>query len=285
MIEIIRLGLCAVALVAAPRWSGSGLGVRRHIAAFPAQTCLRTALLKTSAQPSSIALVSRVARSEAPAKRAEPPKPEAHTTRVIEGWTVHIDRRLLDGPDKALGDTCLHTLAARLYAITLVLPAGKVKRLQAVPIWVDRTNGKLQSMQYHPSVEWLKENGYDPALARCVHIPDAAYFTSYAIQFQQPWAVLHELAHAYHDQVLGFDNAEILAAWHKFAESGKYKSVLHMNGRLRPHYGLTDQKEFFAEMTEAYFGMNDFYPFNRPELQHEEPELAALLAKIWKGEE
>ena len=36
-------------------------------------------------------------------------------------------------------------------------------------------------------------------------------------------------------------------------------------------------------MTEAFFGANDFFPFNRAELQHEEPALFALLTKIWMG--
>jgi hypothetical protein len=44
---------------------------------------------------------------------------------------------------------------------------------------------------------------------------------------------------------------------------------------------LTNEKEFFAEMTEAYFGHNDFFPFNRAELKQEEPELYELLTKIW----
>ena len=34
-----------------------------------------------------------------------------------------------------------------------------------------------------------------------------------------------------------------------------------------------DQKEFFAEMTEACFGMNDFFPFNRAELMTAEPKI------------
>jgi hypothetical protein len=29
------------------------------------------------------------------------------------------------------------------------------------------------------------------------------------------------------------------------------------------------------------FGQNDFYPFNRAELQRDEPEIFKLLAKIW----
>jgi hypothetical protein len=34
-------------------------------------------------------------------------------------------------------------------------------------------------------------------------------------------------------------------------------------------------------MSEAYFGMNDFSPFNRAELKREEPQLFSLLLKIW----
>ena len=39
-------------------------------------------------------------------------------------------------------------------------------------------------------------------------------------------AILHELAHAYHDQVLGIKEPRILAAWKKFRESKRYESVL-----------------------------------------------------------
>ncbi len=79
----------------------------------------------------------------------------------------------------------------------------------------------------------------------------------------QPWCVLHELAHAYHDQVLGFEEARILAAYAAYKKSGHGSAVLLVTGGHVPHYGLTDHKEFFAEMTESYFGVNDFFPFNR----------------------
>lgn len=210
-----------------------------------------------------------------------PPLPSAHTQRDIEGWTVQIDDRLLDGPDKAVGDRALRLLANRLYDIKLVVPADKVARLQKVPIWIDSSHGKLRPAQYHPSSGWLKSNGYSASLARCVHIPVAASFASVEHQRVQPWSVLHELAHAYHDQVLGFDHAEIRAAWERFRDSGKYKSTLHINGKMVPHYALTNPMEFFAEMTEAYFGQNDFFPFNRAELQREEPAIHELLTTIW----
>jgi hypothetical protein len=37
-------------------------------------------------------------------------------------------------------------------------------------------------------------------------------------------------------------------------------------------------------MTEAFFGVNDFYPFNRAELREAEPELFDLLSRIWNAE-
>ncbi len=208
-------------------------------------------------------------------------KPDAHQVQSIEGWTVRVDQRLLEGDDAALGRRALRLLGDRLYEIQLVVPAARVEQLRKVTIQLDRTHGKLTSMQYHPSADWLRNNGYSEKLARCVHLPDAARFASPKHHQQQPWAVLHELAHAYHDQVLDFEHAEIKAAWERFRDSGKYEQVLHIDGGDRQHYALTNQKEFFAEMTEAYFGLNDFYPFHRAELRRDEPELFKLLQDIW----
>jgi hypothetical protein len=96
-----------------------------------------------------------------------------------------------------------------------------------------------------------------------------------------PWVVLHELAHAYHDQVLGFEEPRVKKIWEKFRDSGKYNSVLNSPGNRREHYGLKNQMEFFAEMTESYFGSNDFYPFVTGELKDTEPEIFALMEEIW----
>ena len=208
-------------------------------------------------------------------------KPASHTIRDISGWKVHVDARLLADENKPLGDHAMHMLADRLDLIVWMVPADKVKRLQQVPIYLDLNNGKLDRAQYHPGADWLTENGYNPEMAKAVHIPDAAKFVSPVFEYEQPMAVLHEFSHAYHDQVLGFDDPRIIKAWKQFVDSGKYKSVLHINGRQREHYALTNEKEFFAEMTETYFGMNDFYPFNSAELQRDEPGIYKLLQEIW----
>ena len=211
----------------------------------------------------------------------QPDLPTAHTTRNMGGWSVRVDDRLLEGGSMVVGERALKLLDARLVAITMVVPAVALEKLRVVTIELDLDYGPLASMQYHPGAEWLKENGYRADLVKCVHIPRTDGFLSPFENHRMPWAVLHELAHAYHDQVLGFDEPRITAAWEKFRDSGKYNSVMTSTGHIREHYGLTNPKEFFAEMTESYFGSNDFHPFVAGDLKQAEPEIFSLMAEIW----
>lgn len=227
----------------------------------------------------TVALIATPRTSGADTPR--PAEPIAREVRDVEGWKVHVDRRLLHGTDADLGSRALRVLAYKLSEIKLLLPADRLERLQQVGIALDRDCPRLKAMQYHPSAQWLKDNGHEPALAKMVHIPRAAELVSRLPVNQQPMVVLHELAHAYHDQVLGFDEPRVRAAWVRFKESGKYEKVRHISGSIGKHYGLTNPMEFFAEMTECFFGTNDFFPFVRGELKQELPELDKLLEEIW----
>jgi hypothetical protein len=217
------------------------------------------------------------------AKANEPDRPTSRTRRCLEGWTILVDDRLLQAPHDELGRRALRFLEAKLADIKAVVPKDRLEKLQAVRIVLDLNHGKLRAMQYHPSVGWLKANGYSPELAKCVHLPRAADVATPRNIREQPWVILHELAHAYHDQVLGFEEPRILEAYQKYKKSGRGDKTLHCSGRRVRHYALTNQMEFFAEMTESYFGVNDFFPFNRAELKESEPEIYELMHTIWEA--
>ena len=201
--------------------------------------------------------------------------PVGHSTRVLDGWTVHVDTRL------AADARAVKLLEAQLVRVSAVTAPARLARLRRVEIWLDVAHGGLVRPQYHPSAGWLADHGYSRALAKAVHIPHAATFAGRGFQFDQPSAVLHELAHAYHDQELGFADARVAAAHAAYVAGGRGKSVLHVRGRVGPHYATTNPMEFFAEMTECYLGRNDFYPFNAGELRQAEPAVFRLLADIW----
>ena len=201
--------------------------------------------------------------------------------RNIAGWNVWVDIQLLEGFDEKLGRKALKLLEHQLYGITLLMPPDRLESLQTVAIRLDRESKTLKGIQYHPSERWLRNNGHDPRVAKMVHFPRAANFVSRSLFATQPRVLLHELAHAYHDQILGFDHEAIREAYEAARDGGQYEAVQHIRGRTIRHYALTDHKEYFAEGTEAYFGANDFYPYVRAELQEHDPQLYELLKEIW----
>ncbi len=102
---------------------------------------------------------------------------------------------------------------------------------------------------------------------------------------KHPAVILHELAHAYHDQVLGFDDPGILKAYNEAMKKGLYDKALLYNGEHVKHYATTNEKEYFAEATEAYFYKNDFYPFVRAELAIHDPLGYAEVKRVWEPSE
>ena len=200
--------------------------------------------------------------------------------RNIEGWTIAVDPQLLTEENKELADKAFKALANHLQRVTYIVPADRVAELRKLRIWIDLSH-ELKSMQYHPGAGWLKNNGYDPRLVNHVHIPRAKALIEPQTWAKHPYVVLHELAHSYHDQVLSFEHPEIKAAWDNAKETGILKDVLLYTGRKVDHYGLTNHKEYFAESTEAYFGVNDFYPFVRAELKEHDPRMYETLEKVW----
>lgn len=97
----------------------------------------------------------------------------------------------------------------------------------------------------------------------------------------QPFIILHEYAHAYHHQVLGFNDVEIQLEYLDAVSSGIYDNVEYILGGTERAYALTNHLEFFAEITEAYFGENDFYPFTRSELLAFDSDAYNLVVSKW----
>jgi hypothetical protein len=208
-----------------------------------------------------------------------------HEIRPLVGWSVHINRKLqiLDDAGTA---RALELLRVQLEEIVRVVPAAAVAELRKVPLWISPEYPNTPPRaEYHPWAEWLRNNGRDPAMAKGVEFTNVRIFEEEVRRM--PNFALHELAHAYHDLVLerGNDNAEVSTAWLRAKISGKYDSVERRDAkggtRMDRAYALTNPMEYFAEGTEAYFVRNDFYPYQRTELEQHDPELCKLLAKLW----
>jgi hypothetical protein len=196
----------------------------------------------------------------------------------IEGWDILLNEQL-DTNHPYLAKDTLRLLKADLYRIGRTLSVAALTKLQRVKIWVEYEDENYACMCYHPDDEWLKKQGYNPDKLNSIEIAGAANFLKWTPD--QPGMVLHELAHAYHHQVLGYDNELIKAAFAAAKQGGTYKQVLHVSGETRRHSALNSAQEYFAECTEAFFGTNDFYPFVRAELKLHDPGMYKLMDKLW----
>jgi hypothetical protein len=54
-----------------------------------------------------------------------------------------------------------------------------------------------------------------------------------------------------------------------------------VQGAVGRAYALNNYLEFFAELTEAYFVRNDFFPFTRDELRQYDAVGYAMIESVW----
>jgi dienelactone hydrolase len=208
-----------------------------------------------------------------------------YETRSVEGWTVHLSDALLARHPEAV-ESAMPLLQKQLQEICRVVPAPVRARLQQVPLWFSPEYSLVPGRaEYHPGADWLQANGRNPAMVKGVEFTNARIFERETSRM--PNFALHELAHAYHDRELGFDDPGIMAAFEQAKQGKLYDRVARRHGQGRPEtmesaYAMTNQMEYFAELTEAVFSTNDFYPFTRDELAAHDPVGMAAVLKAWK---
>ena len=202
-------------------------------------------------------------------------EPTSHyTVKNIEGWKVYVNNALLDkGEHAKTGTEAIERLRDSLIRLKTWIPEAPLAKLLKVTVWleVDSTNGphgRTSGYQYHPGAGWLKKMDFHPDKVKCVEYGSAASLTRRTPD-RAVTVLLHEMAHAYHDQVLDFNHAEVMAAHKRARKEGKYPP--------RDWVVRANHKEFFAGVTTRYFGTKT----EREALVKRDPILAKLLLKIW----
>jgi len=193
----------------------------------------------------------------------------------LHGWTVYLEKSLHGHPRR---QQAMDLLDRNLTQIEKLIPAVVLLDLKAVPIWLNKDIRK--GACYHPNPTWLEKNGRMPEKVRCIELQNIDNYLDWADQ--QPMMLLHELAHAYHHRVYGFNDPRITKAFKQAVAAKSYEKVKHVSGIEKRAYALNNEKEYFSELTEAYFGKNDFYPFTRTELKKHDPEGYRMIEAVWK---
>lgn len=247
----------------------------KNTLAYPLTVVLGLFFASSAAQEGS---TSAPPEAKKPPARFDPT--DQYEAQQIEGWRVLVHKGFL-GARESLAAETLALLRCQLYQIARKVPAAALAKLRKITIWVEEAEPNHPCMAYHPDAGWLRAHGMNPDKAKCVEVANARNFLTWTLD--QPWMVLHELAHGYHHQFLdgGYGNAEIRAAFRRAMETKRYDAVQQIRGRTERAYAAKNPMEYFAETTEAFFGTNDFYPFIRSELKQHDPEMYELLERLW----
>lgn len=210
---------------------------------------------------------------------------EQYEERELLGFRLMVSRAFV-ADEPALLDRVLLQLASDLDEVAHVVPGTALGALRRTTIWVELQGAKNHGMSgrgmcCHWSADWLASVGLPRAKAGGVEIVNAQDFLDW--RRSQPYMTLHELAHAYH-RMLGQDLPEIVGAYEAAMEEGLYDEVSRNTeeegDRVRA-YAATNHHEYFAELSEAYFALNDFAPYTRRQLAALDPRGLEMVETLW----
>lgn len=196
----------------------------------------------------------------------------------IEGFFV------LFSPDATKNPVELHKLREQLRDqlrfVNAALPPESLPALRRTRSLVEWRVNSEAAAEFHSSRVWLSANRYNPDKYAGIEINNLKNFIAWSEELGAP-IILHELAHAYLHSLSDYEQLLIHLAYLDAKESGIYDSVEYRDGESRRAYAMTDTQEYFAELTEAYFSRNDYYPFGRTEVKEHDPQGFDALVHAW----
>jgi len=197
----------------------------------------------------------------------------------VRGWSIHIHKQYVNG-DQAVLKNAMKNVDIQLGHVETLMPEKAVAKLKNIPIWISPGRRKAE---YHWSRGWVVANNRPAEMTHSVQISDINVLRR--SRPTGPWVLLHELAHGYHDRYVNDKDKKAIAdAYRNALKKGLYQKVLHTNrgrGKYVKAYAATRMHEYFSENSEAYFGVNDFYPFLRAELRDYDPDMAKIIERVY----
>lgn len=207
--------------------------------------------------------------------------PTAHyEQRDVAGFRVLLNPSVVERAP--LVERVMNTISDQISAMASQLPATQFERLKQTFIWVELDDEADKAAVFHSSPDWVVASGGNQDKIGHIEIVNAKNFVGLAAT-QQPSILLHQYTHAFHHKVLGSDHAAVANAFEQVQLRRMYDRVEHASGSVGVGYATLGPAEYFAEISEAYFGRNDYFPFDRAQLKDHDPLGHDLVAKLWNG--
>jgi len=225
---------------------------------------------------------------KAPAKGDKAEPVPGRKTKKIEGFTFVLSEEAANADPSKYERPPLEVLEYECKLLSKMLSPKALDVLRRLIIfvdWDDRVSlangrsGTALASYYSHSPQQIVREGKHPLQSRGVTIHSLKALTEQRQSKNDarvPCLLLHEFAHAVHDQLFGYDHAGIKAAYEQAMERRLYE---------KDFYAATNAREFFAEMTCVYLDRLHYYPHTRADLKKHDPVTYKTLEGIWSGAE
>jgi hypothetical protein len=130
---------------------------------------------------------------------------------------------------------------------------------------------------------WAYTHNKHPLKANSVEITNFRAVT----EEHQPTAkverciILHELAHGVHFHVFGVNNVQIKLAYRLAMDRKLYDTSRDVDKHAISPYAGTNECEYFAELSCAYFNRLNYFPFTREQLRKYDPTGYRMMELTW----
>ncbi|HEY1378818.1 MAG TPA: hypothetical protein VGF55_18605 [Gemmataceae bacterium] len=214
--------------------------------------------------------------------------PKGYELRTVEGFTVYVNRKVLQQPVDRWGRQPLTVLEQELHDLHRILVPKMLRILQDVPIWAewDLTHKLIPNaiaVYYGGTAEGLLKLSGDPRKVNCVEILSMKRLGEVRHPGRSPEQIiiLREMAHVVHHRLLGWDNPELKATFQQALDRDLYDEVNDRSGRRTTSSARTNVAQYFAEVSCAYLDSCNYFPFNRAQLRGYDPTGYAFLERVW----
>ena len=216
---------------------------------------------------------------------------------IIEGFEVFTSPTLLAEPGfthQKLG-MALDAVQAYLFVLDKFLPTEAMNALRGSSLSIYIEHPSRQS-RWDPCMDAFTGACYNPNLNQIgirTHgatnsiLPDTKSDKAEGIN-----TLLHEMAHAYHFQVIlgRFNNPCIIDAYkrnkHLYYDTEYFSEGVNIGHPLflptDTTYLTTNEMEYFARLTELYFLDLYHYPYHRAEFYRYDPDSYLVIQEAWK---
>lgn len=202
-------------------------------------------------------------------------------------FAVSVEKQLkADAP--AVAKRALARLKAKRAEALAAVPEAARERLAKVRFFLlygpkARNGGRNNGLAYFQKNAPEHHAELDPRWGDAIVI----YCAQNYVDISDLWALkalFHELAHAYQLEQWPEKQPDILEAWQHAKDEKLYLNVRDVETRktLDSAYALTNQLEFFAELSCMYFVRCNYEPSDRRQLKAYDPVGHAMIERMWK---